>query len=116
VRIDLEKGFLDISTDVITMISGYATTECFGVKGMAPASVGDGIVRLLKKESLSRGVRVTAGDNESVTIELHIIVRHGVNISTVCRSIMDRVRYVVENLTGIKVKNVDICVDSIMSD
>ncbi|MGI6577818.1 MAG: Asp23/Gls24 family envelope stress response protein [Eubacteriales bacterium] len=116
-RVELEKGFLDISSEVITTISGYAATSCFGVIGMAPASVGDGIVRLLKKESLSRGVRVTTDkDNETVAIELHIIVRHGVNISTVSRSIIHEVRYVVENLTGIKVKSVDICVDSIMSD
>ncbi len=115
-RKDLEKGFLDISPEVITTISGYAATGCFGVKGMAPASVSDGIVRLLKKESLSRGVRVTSEDDSSVNIELHIIVRHGVNISTVSRSVMSTVRYVVENLTGIKVKNVDVCVDSIMAD
>lgn len=115
-RKDLERGYLDISTDVITTVSGFAATGCFGVKGMAPASVGDGIVRLLKKDSLSHGVRVTSDDEDSVNIELHIIVRHGVNISTVSRSVMSTVRYVVENLTGIRVKNVDVCVDSIMVD
>ena len=115
-RINLDKGLLEISPEVITTISGYAATNCFGVVGMAAASVGDGFVRLLKKESISRGVRVTTDqEDSSVTIELHIIVRHGVNISTICRSIIHEVRYVVESLTGIKVKSVDICVDSIMA-
>ena len=117
VKLELQNGYLDISTDVLTAISGYAATSCFGVKGMAAASVSDGIVRMLRKENISRGVKVTTGQDGLIdTIELHIIVRHGVNISAVCRSIMSEVRYVVENLTGLKVKNVDVCVDSITAD
>ncbi len=116
-KTELQNGYLDISNDVLTAISGFAATSCFGVKGMAAASVSDGIVRMLRKESLSRGVKVTTGPDGLIdVIELHIIVRHGINIATVCRSIMSEVRYVVENLTGFKVKNVDVCVDSITVD
>jgi len=116
VRIELEHGFLEISPEVFTAIIGNAATNCFGVKGMASASVSDGIVKLLRKENLSRGVRFTAEPDGSVSIKLHIVVKHGVNISAVCRSIISEVRYNVENITGIKVSNVDVCVDSIMSD
>lgn len=115
-RIELKKGFLDISPEVITTISGYTASGCFGVRGMAPASVSDGLDTLFKKDPVSRGVRVFVESDDSVTIELHIIVRHGINISTVSRSVMSEVRYVVENLTGVKVKNIDICVDYIMTD
>jgi uncharacterized alkaline shock family protein YloU len=113
---ELEKGVLDISTEVFASICGYAATSCFGVRGMAPASVSDGIVSILKKDNLSHGVRVSSDADGKASIELHIIVRHGINITEICRSIIKEVRYVVENLTGIKVKSVDICVDSIMND
>ena len=51
-----------------------------------------------------------------VNIDLHIAVEHGVNIATVCRSIIGEVRYHVERLTGVDVKNVDIYVESIKAD
>ena len=51
-----------------------------------------------------------------MNIDLHIAVEHGVNIATVCRSIIGEVRYHVERLTGVDVKNVDIYVESIRAD
>ncbi len=108
-----EKGIIEISNAVFTDISGNAATNCFGVKGMAFRSVKDGIVSLLKKENMSRGVKATV-ENGQVSIEIHIIVEHGVNITTVCQSIMTEIRYNVERLTRIPVKDVNVCVDSIM--
>ena len=51
-------------------------------------------------------------DDNSISIELHIIVENGVNLPAVCRSIMNEVRYVVTRNTGVTVKDVDVCVDS----
>ena len=65
---------------------------------------------------LSRGVKVTEAVDGGVNIDLHIAVEHGVNIATVCRSIIGEVRYHVERLTGVDVKNVDIYVESIKAD
>ena len=48
----------------------------------------------------------------AASIELHIIVENGVNLPAVCRSIMNEVRYVVTKNTGVPVKAVDVCVDS----
>ena len=49
----------------------------------------------------------------TVSIELHIIVENGVNIATVCRSIMSEVKYVVTKNTGVEVREVNVFVDSI---
>ncbi|MDR0325217.1 MAG: Asp23/Gls24 family envelope stress response protein [Oscillospiraceae bacterium] len=114
-KIPLEKGVLHISTDVFTAISGYAATHCFGVKGMASRSVQDGIVQLLRRENLAKGVKVSyPSDGNTIDITLHIVVEHGINIPETCRSIMQEVRYHVEKVTGAAVNSVNICIDSIV--
>ncbi len=115
-KIQTSLGTIVISNEVFTTISGYAATNCFGVKGMATRNVQDGLVQLLRMESLSRGVRVFfPEDTDQINIELHIVVEHGVNIPALCSSIMSEVRYIVERLTGVSVGSVDVCVDSIMT-
>ena len=111
-KLKTEKGEIRISNDVFTNITGAAATNCYGVKGMAVRSATDGLVHLLKRESMGRGVQVYYNEDSTVSIELHIIVENGVNLVAVCRSIMSEVRYVVSKTTGIAVKSVDVCVDS----
>ena len=107
-----EKGNVSISGAVFTNITGYAATNCFGVKGMAFRSMTDGLVHLLRREAMGKGVHVTWLEGNTVSIELHIVVENGVNIPAVCRSIMNEVQYVVTKNTGVEVKTVDVCVDS----
>jgi len=107
-----ELGDIRISSDVFTAITGSAATNCYGVKGMAIRSTKDGLVHLLKRESMSKGVKVYYNEDSSVSIELHIIVENGVNLVAVSRSIMSEVRYVVSRMTGVQVKSVDVCVDA----
>ena len=108
-----ENGSVNVSTNVYTDIVGTAAANCFGVKGMAYRSMTDGIVHLLRPEAMSKGVKVTYNEDNTVSIELHIIVENGLNIATVCRSIMSEVKYVVSKNTGVEVRNVNVCVDSI---
>ena len=114
--IKTDLGFINIAPEVLADIAGYAATSCFGVKGMTMRSVSDGIAQLLRRENMSRGVRVTEAEDGGVNIDLHLAVEHGVNIATICRSIINEVRYNVEKMTGIDVKNVDIFVDAISTD
>lgn len=113
VKVTTELGEIGISSAVFTTITGAAATNCFGVKGMAYRSMTDGIVHLLRPEAMSKGVKVVFNDDNTVSIELHIIVENGVNIATVCRSIMGEVKYVVTKNTGVAVREVNVCVDSI---
>ena len=111
-KLENELGEIRISSDVFTNITGSAATNCYGVKGMAVRSTTDGLVHLLKRESMSKGVKVYYNEDGTVSIELHIIVENGVNLMAVCRSIMSEVRYVVSKTTGVEVAAVDVCVDS----
>jgi len=109
-------GEIIITSDVITTLAGAAATTCFGVKGMAKRSMSDGIVHLLKREAMGKGVFVTYHENGSISIELHIIVDYGVNISALTNSMIDEVRYKVEGATGVTVASVDVFVDAMIAD
>ena len=77
-RLETERGAISISPDVFTNITGAAATNCYGVKGMAVRSTTDGLVHLLRRESMAKGVKVRFNDDATVSIELHIIVENGV--------------------------------------
>lgn len=113
-KLQNEKGEIRISSDVFTNITGAIATSCYGVKGMAVRSKTDGLVHLLRKESMAKGVKVTYNSDETVSIELHIIVDNGVNLTAISRSIMERVTYEVAHTTGVEVRNVDVYVDSMV--
>ena len=114
IRHNNENGNVNISTSVYTDIAGNAATNCFGVKGMAARSLTDGVYHLLRKESASKGVRVEFHEDGTISIDLHIIVVGGVNLSAVGASIISEVRYVVTKYTGTEVRAVNVYVDSMM--
>ena len=111
-KIQTEKGLVRVTSDVYSNLTGAVATSCYGVKGMAFRSRTDGLVHLLRREAMSKGVSISYHEDDSISIELHIIVENGVNLPAVCRSIMNEVRYVVEKNTGVTVRAVDVCVDS----
>ena len=114
IRHDNEQGSVNISTSVYVDIAGVAASNCFGVKGMAARSVTDGVYHLLRKESMGKGVRVTFHEDDTISIDLHIMVDHGVNLNAVGQSIISEVRYVVQNCTGTQVRAVNVYIDSMM--
>ncbi len=114
VNISNELGNISITSEVFTNIAGAAATSCFGVKGMAGSSKDGGPLQLLRKESMSKGVKTRFDDDGSLSLELHIGVDTGVNISAVCRSIIKEVRYKVTKATGVPVKSVDVFVDTVI--
>ena len=107
-------GNVNVSANVYTDIVGTTDTNCFGVKGMAARSVQDGLFHLLRKESVSKGVLVEFHDDNTITIDLHIIVDHGVTLQAVGASIISEVRYVVNQCTGTDVRAVNVYIDSMM--
>ena len=109
-----ENGSVNVSTSVYVDIAGTAATHCFGVTGMAARSVTDGVYHLLRKESAGKGVHVEFHEDGTISIDLHIMVNHGVNLTAVGASIISEVRYVVTKCTGTEVRNVNVYVDSMM--
>ena len=109
-----ENGSIVVSESVYSDIAGAAANNCFGVKGMVARSVKDGLYHLLRKESMSKGVRVELNDDESISIDLHIMVDNGVNLGAVGDAIIEEVRYVVANTTGTPVRDVNVYIDSVI--
>ena len=114
IRQNNEQGSVNVSANVYSDIAGTAASNCFGVKGMAARSVSDGVYHLLRKESMSKGVRVEFHEDNTISIDLHIMVDNGVNSNAVGASIISEVRYVVAKCTGTEVRAVNVYVDSMM--
>lgn len=107
-----DRGMIQISNTVIAKLAGYAATQCYGVVGMATRSSKDGIARLLKKESMDRGIKVKVNENV-IDISLYVILEYGVNIGTVGGIIKENVKYHIEETTGLEVGCVTVNVESI---
>ena len=107
---EMAKGSITIDTEVISKIAGIIATGCYGVVGMAFRSKSDEFASLLKKDSLTKGIKVTK-KKKSVSIDIHIIIQYGVNINAICSSIIKSVKYQVNHMTGLDVANVNVCVE-----
>ena len=105
-------GTITIDTDVIATYAGSVAVECFGIVGMAAVSMKDGLVKLLKRDSLKHGINVTIADNK-VTLEFHVIVAYGVSISAVSDNLISNVKYKVEEFTGLTIEKINILVEGV---
>ncbi len=114
IRHENNSGAVNVSTSVYTDIVGTAAANCFGVKGMAARSVKDGLYHLLRKESVGKGVHVEFHEDNTISIDLHIMVDNGVNLTAVGASIVSEVRYVVTKCTGTEVRAVNVYIDSMV--
>ena len=85
-------GNIAIDSEVIAQCAGSIAMECFGVVGMAGINVRDGLVKLLRKESMTRGINVFIKNNK-LTVNFHIIVAYGVSILAVTDNLISNVKY-----------------------
>ena len=105
-------GNIAIDNEVIAQYAGSVAMECFGVVGMAGISVKDGFVKLLKKESMTRGIYVSVNKNK-LTVNFHVIVSYGVSILAVTDNLVSNVKYKVEEFTGIEIEKINIFVEGV---
>ena len=105
-------GSIVIDNEVIAQYAGSVAMECFGVVGMAVINVRDGLVKLLKMDSMTRGIHVTINNNK-LTINFHVILAYGVSILAVSDNLISNVKYKVEEFTGIEVEKVNIFVEGV---
>ena len=108
-----ELGIITIAPEVIAKYAGTVAVECFGIVGMAAVSMKDGLVKLLKRESLTHGINVTINDENEISIDFHVIVSYGVSISTVADNLIENVKYKVEEFTGMTVEKINIFVEGV---
>ena len=108
-----DLGIVTISSDVIAKYAGSVAVECFGIVGMAAVSMKDGLVKLLKKESLTHGIQVEISEDNGITLNFHVIVAYGVNIISVSDILKENVKYKVEEFTGMEVDKINIFVEGV---
>ncbi len=111
--IDGQLGTISIDSEVIAKYAGSTAVECFGIVGMAAVSMKDGLVKLLKGESLTRGIRVEIDEDNKITIDFHVIVSYGVSIITVSDNLIENVKYKVQEFTGLEIKKINIFVEGV---
>jgi len=111
-RINNDLGQITISEDVLLKVAGYAALECYGIVAMSSKRAKDGFVEWLGRENLTKGVRINITD-DGIDIDLYIIVEYGISIVEVCKIIKSQVCYKIENMTGARVRKVNISVEGI---
>ncbi len=111
--IHTDKGNIAIDDNVIAKYAGNVAVGCFGIVGMAAISMTDGLVRLLKNDSLTRGIHVEIDEDNEVILGFHVIVAYGVSIFTVSDNLISSVKYEVEQFTGLKIKKINVYVEGV---
>jgi uncharacterized alkaline shock family protein YloU len=109
------NGYIEISHEYFANLIGYAASSCYGVAGMAASGKVQSFTQRFLHEKMNRGVKVSRVGSK-LFIDLHIIVTYGVNITVIVKSIIKKVRYVVEEATGLRVDCVNVYVDEMKSE
>ncbi|MDP4178268.1 MAG: Asp23/Gls24 family envelope stress response protein [Bacillota bacterium] len=110
---EIDMGIVKISDEVVGIIAGIATTEIKGIVGMSASLVGDWTQKISGKKNLSKGVKVTVGENSAI-IELHVIVEYGVKILEIAEQVQENVKKAVESMTGLSVTSVNLHVQNVL--
>ncbi len=106
-------GRVSISREAVAQIVGHTVAECYGVVGTAPATRAPARVRrLLARTRPTLGIAV-GGEGESLTLDLRVVVEHGLNLAEVVATIRSRVGYEVERLTGLRVASIDVHIEDV---
>ena len=105
-------GTVSIQEDIVVYITGVAVNECDKVVGLAARNMKDGLVKLLKNDKLSRGVKIKFEEN-TLDIDVHVVVEYGSKIMEVADFIIGRVKYRVEEFTGLVVNKVNVFVEGL---
>jgi uncharacterized alkaline shock family protein YloU len=104
-----ERGRVAITADAVAQIVGLTAAECYGVVGMS----GHGrIGKLLTRDRTTRGIQITAA-GRGVSIVLHVVLEHGLNLAEVASTVRNRVAYEVERMTGLTIEAVEVHIEDV---
>lgn len=108
-----ELGIITVSPEVIAKYAGVVAVECFGIVGMAAVNMKDGLVYLLKRDSLTHGIHVSISAENRITVDFHIVVAYGVSILAVTENLIENVKYKVEEFSGMLVDKINIYIEGV---
>ncbi len=103
--LELEHGRLTIAREAVAEIVAETTLGCYGVVGL---SAGSRVGRMFRREGIS-----VDGDSQSLRIEVHVVVEHGLNLAEVASTVRSQVAYEVERLTGLSVASVEVVIQRV---
>lgn len=111
-KIENKNGLITVDENVIINIVANVAKDCFGIVEMESKNASEEFWSLFKKNSYDKGIYVTFEENR-ILIDLHIMVSYGINIPAITESIVHKVTYTVEQITGFTVKSINVFVDSV---
>ncbi len=104
-----ELGRVAITGDAVAQIVGLTAAECYGVVGTTTTGR---LGRLLARDRTTRGIEVS-GDEHGLSISLHVVVEHGLNLAEVASTVRNRVAYEVGRMTGLEISAVEVHIDAV---
>ena len=107
-----ELGKVDISREAVETVVGLATVDCYGLVGMVPRKWADGVSDILGRESVRKGVEVKE-EEEGLIVDVFVAISYGTKISEVALNIMQKIRYVMQEVAGLRVARVNVNVQSV---
>ena len=116
IKIYNPQGKVILTNDYFAGLVGNAITSCYGVAGMSVAGAKDGVRAVLFGNDIPEKGVVVSEYNGELVIDLHIKVIFGLNIGAIVQSITNKVRYVVEEATNLKVHKINVSVDDIVAE
>ena len=113
IRINTHLGAITLSEGYLSNLIGHTVTSCFGVVKMNPAGASQGLrTKVLKSDAIDNGVKVRAEkESGKLTVDLHLTVMYGINVAAITDSIVNKVRFTVEQETGLAAEQVNVFVD-----
>lgn len=102
-----DYGNIEIAREAVATIAGAAAVRCYGIVGMVPRGIRQGVAEILGRDDVGQGVEVRF-EGDEVKIELWVVMCYGVNIAEVANSVMETVRYEVEKMTGLRAVEVNV--------
>ncbi|MCY9588491.1 Asp23/Gls24 family envelope stress response protein [Paenibacillus chitinolyticus] len=108
---EIQTGNIRISDDVVATIAGLAALETPGIAAMS-GGISEGFAKRLSGKNVQRGVSVEVGQVEAA-VDLRVIVLYGSKIQDVCRELQLNVREAVENMTGLRIVEVNVKVEGV---
>ena len=116
IQIENHLGTIEISQEYFSNLVGNAASSCYGVAGMVKSGYRQGLRSLISRRTYAdEGIRVRS-EGDKLIIDLHISVIYGMNIAAIAKSIVNKVRYTVEQATGLEVRKVNVFVDGMKSE
>lgn len=105
-----QNGTVQISEDVISSIISVAVTETEGVAGFG-AKISSDLAEMLGKKNRGKGIRLTIGEDDSLTVECDVVAYYGYEVFTVAKKVQENVSSAVASMTGVSpaAVNVNVC-------